>query len=189
MAIKLNLKASNFMEYAIPQSVDEALSILNSKPNSAVFAGATDLIPQIRGGRPEPGLIVDLKNIPSLVNLSFSNGTLKIGAATPVAKIKNNAKLTKEFPGLSEASGLIGSDQIQNRASLGGNVCTASPGADTVPSLMVNDALVVIASNKGPPNNTCCRCDYRSWLNITGIRGIYNRVLTRTASFKNVRCL
>ena len=137
------------MNYALPHSVDEALSILNSEANSTVFAGATDLIPQILGGRPEPGLIVDLKNIPSLVNLSFSNGTLKIGAATPVFRINKNVKLTKEFPSLSEASGLIGSDQIQNRASLGGNVCTASPGADTVPSLMVNDALVVIASNEG----------------------------------------
>ena len=137
------------MEYILPQSVDEALSILNSKPDSAVFAGATDLIPQIRGGRPEPGLLVDLKNIPSLVDIGFSNKTWKIGAATPVAMIKNNSKLTKDFPGLSEASGLIGSDQIQNRASLGGNLCTASPGADTVPSLMVNEALVLIASKTG----------------------------------------
>ena len=137
------------MEYILPQSVDEALSILNSKPDSAVFAGATDLIPQIRGGRPEPGLLVDLKNIPSLVDNGFSNKTWKIGAATPVARIKNNAKLAKDFPGLSEASGLIGSDQIQNRASLGGNLCTASPGADTVPSLMVNEALVLIASKTG----------------------------------------
>ena len=137
------------MEYSQPQSVDEALSILNSESNVTVFAGATDLIPQIRGGRPEPGLIVDLKNIPSLVDLSFSNGSWKIGAATPVASIKNNEKLTRELTGLSEASALIGSDQIQNRASLGGNVCTASPGADTVPSLMVNDALAVIASNGG----------------------------------------
>ena len=137
------------MEYILPQSVDEALSILNSKPDSAVFAGATDLIPQIRGGRPEPGLLVDLKNIPSLVDIGFSNKTWKIGAATPVARIKNNSKLTKDFPGLSEASALIGSDQIQNRASLGGNLCTASPGADTVPSLMVNEALVLIASKTG----------------------------------------
>ena len=114
-----------------------------------MFAGATDLIPQTRGGRPEPGLLVDLKNIPSLVDIGFSNGTWKIGAATPVARIKNNAKLTNDFPGLSEASALIGSDQIQNRASLGGNVCTASPGADTVPSLMVNEALAVIAANDG----------------------------------------
>ena len=139
------------MEYALPQSVDEALSYLKSESDSCVFAGATDLIPQLRGGRAEPRLIVDLKNIPSLVDLSFSNGTWKIGAATPVVRIKNNVKLTKEFPGLSEASGLIGSDQIQTRASLGGNLCTASPGADTVPSLMVNDALVVIASNTGGP--------------------------------------
>ena len=95
------------MEYSLPQSVDEALSILNSESNATVFAGATDLIPQIKGGRPEPELIVDLKNIPGLVNLSFSNATWKIGAATPVARIKNNVKLTKEFPGLSEASGLI----------------------------------------------------------------------------------
>ena len=138
------------MEYALPQSVDEALSKLNSEPYAIVFAGATDLIPQLRGGRAEPRLLVDLKKIPSLINLSFSKGTWKIGAAPPVSSIKNNEKLTKELPGLSEASALIGSDQIQNRASLGGNVCTASPGADTVPSLMVNDALVVIASNSGP---------------------------------------
>ena len=137
------------MEYALPQSVDEALSKLNSEPYAIVFAGATDLIPQLRDGRAEPRLLVDLKNIPSLMNLSFSSGSWKIGAATPVASIKNNEKLTKELPGLSEASALIGSDQIQNRASLGGNVCTASPGADTVPSLMVNDALAVIASNEG----------------------------------------
>ena len=137
------------MEYVLPQSVNEALSILNSHPNPAVYAGATDIIPQFRGGRPEPGLLVDLKNIPSLVDLGFSNGTWKIGAATPVARIKNNAKLTKDLPGLSEASALIGSDQIQNRASLGGNVCTASPVADTVPSLMVNEALAVIAANDG----------------------------------------
>jgi len=137
------------MEYSLPQSVEEALSTLNSESNATVFAGATDLIPQLRGGRAEPGLLVDLKNIPSLMNLSFASGSWKIGAATPVASIKNNEKLTKELPGLSEASALIGSDQIQNRASLGGNVCTASPGADTVPSLMVNDALAVIASNEG----------------------------------------
>ena len=137
------------MEYSLPQSVDEALSILNSESNATVFAGATDLIPQIKGGRPEPELIVDLKKIPSLVNLSFSNATWKIGAATPVVRINKNEKLTNEFPGLSEASGMIGSDQIQTRASLGGNLCTASPGADTVPSLMVNDSMAVIASNGG----------------------------------------
>ena len=62
------------MNYALPHSVDEALSILNSEANSTVFAGATDLIPQLRGGRAEPRLLVDLKKIPSLMNLSLSNG-------------------------------------------------------------------------------------------------------------------
>ena len=64
------------MEYSLPQSVGEALSILNSESNATVFAGATDLIPQLRGGRAEPGLLVDLKKIPSLMNLSFSKGKI-----------------------------------------------------------------------------------------------------------------
>ena len=73
------------MEYALPQSVDEALAILNSESNATVFAGATDLIPQLRGGRPEPGLIVDLKKIPGLVDLSFSLFLiLATGVAAPI---------------------------------------------------------------------------------------------------------
>ena len=115
------------MEYSLPHSVDEALSLLKSDSDATVFAGATDLIPQLRGGRAEPRILIDLKKIPSLMNLSLSTVTWKIGAATPVFNIKNHSKLTNEFPGLSEASGLIGSDQIQTRASLGGNRCTASP--------------------------------------------------------------
>ena len=137
------------MKYVAPETSDEALSLLNSDSEACVFAGATDLIPQIRGGRPEPRLIVDLKSIPSLVNLSCIDGAWKVGAATPVAEIKDNQELKNELPGLSEASGLIGSDQIQNRASLGGNLCTASPGADTVPSLIVNGATAVIVSKAG----------------------------------------
>ena len=62
------------MKYIAPESIDEALSLLNSESESCVFAGATDLIPQIRGGMPEPRLIVDLKSIPSLVNLSCIDG-------------------------------------------------------------------------------------------------------------------
>ena len=75
MVDQIKVNARNIMEYVLPQSIDEALSILNSHPNPAVYAGATDIIPQLRGGRPEPGLLVDLKNIPSLVDLGFSNGT------------------------------------------------------------------------------------------------------------------
>ena len=137
------------MRYAAPTTVDEALELLRSDPDSRVFAGATDLIPQIRAGRPEPSVLVDLKRIQRLVAVSHDNGTWTVGAATPTSALTANAEFSSMFPGLSEASGLIGSDQIQNRSSWGGNLCNASPAADSVPALIVNDARVVIAGASG----------------------------------------
>ncbi len=137
------------MKYVAPQSVEEALALLGNEPDYYVFAGATDIVPQMRAGRPDPKLMVDLKSIPGLIGMECENGTWTIGAATPVALIHENANFRADFPGIAEASGLIGSDQIQNRASWGGNVCNASPGADTVPALIVNDAQAVIATNGG----------------------------------------
>ncbi|MCQ3806491.1 MAG: xanthine dehydrogenase family protein subunit M [Acidimicrobiaceae bacterium] len=137
------------MRYAAPTTVDEALELVQSEPDSRVFAGATDLIPQIRAGRPEPALLIDLKRIERLVAVSHNNGTWTVGAATPTSALTANTEFSSMFPGLSEASGLIGSDQIQNRSSWGGNLCNASPAADSVPALIVNDATAVIASNSG----------------------------------------
>lgn len=137
------------MRYAAPTTTDEALELLRSDPDSQVFAGATDLIPQIRAGRPEPSLLVDLKRIERLVAVSHNNGTWAVGAATPTSALTANAEFSSMFPGLSEASGLIGSDQIQNRSSWGGNLCNASPAADSVPALIVNDARAVIAGASG----------------------------------------
>ena len=137
------------MRYAAPTTVDEALELLRNDPDSQVFAGATDLIPQIRSGRPEPSLLVDLKRIERLVAVNHANGTWTIGAATPTSALTANAEFSAMFPGLSEASGLIGSDQIQNRSSWGGNLCNASPAADSVPALVVNDARAVIADAAG----------------------------------------
>ena len=137
------------MKYAAPKSVEEAVALLGSEPDTNVFAGATDIVPQMRGGRHEPKLLVDLKSIPRLVDLGCENDTWTVGAARPIASIAGDKDFKADFPGIAEASALIGSDQIQNRASLGGNVCTASPGADSVPALIVNDAQAVIASNGG----------------------------------------
>ncbi|MDE0066287.1 MAG: xanthine dehydrogenase family protein subunit M [Acidimicrobiaceae bacterium] len=137
------------MRYAAPTTTDEALELLRSDPDSQVFAGATDLIPQIRAGRPEPSLLVDLKRIERLVAVSHDNGTWTVGAATPTSALTANAEFSSAFPGLSEASGLIGSDQIQNRSSWGGNLCNASPAADSAPALIVNDARAVIAGASG----------------------------------------
>ena len=137
------------MRYAAPTTVDEAIELLHSDPDSRVFAGATDLIPQIRAGRPEPALLIDLKRIERLVGVNHSNGTWTVGAATPTSALTADSEFSATFPGLYEASGLIGSDQIQNRSSWGGNLCNASPAADSVPALIVNNATAVIAGSSG----------------------------------------
>ena len=137
------------MRYAAPTTVDEARELLAGDPDARVFAGATDLIPQIRGGRPEPSVLVDLKHIARLIGVADANGSWTVGAATPASALTRHEGFTRAFPGLSEASGLIGSDQIQNRSSWGGNLCNASPAADTVPALVVNGARAVVAGADG----------------------------------------
>ena len=137
------------MRYASPTTVAEAVDLLGSEPDARVYAGATDLIPQIRAGRPEPTVMVDLKRIERLCAISRNGSTYTVGAATPTADICAHAGLAAALPGLAEASGLIGSDQIQHRSSWGGNLANASPAADTPPSLIVNGARAVIAGPSG----------------------------------------
>ncbi len=137
------------MEYLSPTTVEEASELLAARPDAEVFAGATDVIPQLRAGRAEPGALVDLKGIERLVSVSADDAGWTIGAATPTADLTGNAQLSAEFPGLVEAAGLIGSDQIQNRSSLGGNLCNASPAADSVPAMVVNDMRAVVAGPDG----------------------------------------
>ena len=137
------------MKYAAPTTVEEASSLLSDNPGSRVFAGATDLIPQMRAGRPEPSVMVDLKRIDQLMAVSHGDSGWTIGAATPTSNLTRNDEFSSSFPGLSEAAGLIGSDQIQNRSSLGGNLCNASPAADSVPALIANDVQAVIAGSGG----------------------------------------
>jgi len=136
------------LRYVAPTSVSDAAEFL-AAGDARVFAGATDLIPQIRSGRPEPAIVVDLKKISRLTSLQRSGNTWTIGAATPVSMIAENLELCRDLPGIAEAAALIGSDQIQNRATLGGNLCNGSPAADTVPALAVNNSMAVIASNSG----------------------------------------
>lgn len=135
------------MKYVAPTTVEDVAALLATDDGAQVFAGATDLIPQIRSGRPEPSLLVDLKRVDRLMAVTDTVGGWTIGAATPTSALTHDAPFTGAFPGLSEASGLIGSDQIQNRSSWGGNLCNASPAADSVPSLIANDARAVIVSD------------------------------------------
>lgn len=137
------------MKYAAPTTIDEARTLLAGDAGAIVFAGATDVVPQMRGGRPEPSMLVDLKKIDRLMSVSLDGDTWHVGAAAPSSALTANADFAADFPGLAEAAGLIGSDQIQNRSSLGGNLCNASPAADSVPALVVNDAVAVIAGADG----------------------------------------
>ena len=137
------------MRIAAPTTVDEAAALLAEEADAKVFAGATDLIPQMRSGRPEPAVLVDLKHIDQLMAHSESGGTWTVGAAVPTSALTHDDAFSAAFPGLAEASGLIGSDQIQNRSSWGGNLCNGSPAADSVPALIANDARAVIAGAGG----------------------------------------
>ncbi|MPY92200.1 MAG: xanthine dehydrogenase family protein subunit M [Acidimicrobiia bacterium] len=137
------------MRYFAPTTVEEAVGLLAEAPGRKVFAGASDLIPQIRSGRPEPDGIVDLKRIARLVQVRSTGTGWVIGAATPTVMLTSHETLATEFPGLVEAAGLIGSDQVQSRSSLGGNLCNASPAADSVPAMVVNDMRAVIATVTG----------------------------------------
>ncbi len=137
------------MNYLAPTTVEEAAQMLADDPSAKVFAGATDVIPQIRSGRPEPSTMIDLKRIDRLTALGNGGSTWTIGAAVPTARLTEDDAFSSAFPGLSEAAGLIGSDQIQNRCSLGGNLCNASPAADSVPAMIVNGTRAVVAGNGG----------------------------------------
>ncbi len=145
----MHLKA---IDYAAPTTVAQAAQLLADKGDRArVLAGGTDIIVQVREGRRDLDLLVDVKNIPELNELTFDPVKgLTIGAAVPCCRIYEDAKIAKAYPGLIDAVALIGGIQIQSRASLGGNLCNASPAADTIPALIVHEAVCVIAGAKGP---------------------------------------
>jgi len=136
--------------YEAPRSVDEAAALLAKHGAAArALAGGTDLLAQMKSGARHPAVIVDLKRIDELMQVRETDGGLVIGAAVPAAELREHPALRRWFPGLAEAVALIGSEQIQGRASLGGNLCNASPAADTTPALLVNDATVEIAGASG----------------------------------------
>ena len=132
-----------------PTTVDEAVSLLQKDSHSRVLAGGTDLLVQLRSGRLQGQGIVDLKRIPELKAIRAERGGFRIGAAATGAEIGEHPDIVKMWPGVVEALRLIGSTQIQGRASLGGNLCNASPAADSVPALIAAGATCTIAGPGG----------------------------------------
>lgn len=137
-------------QYRAPGSVDEAVALMASASGKGrVLAGGTDLMVQMRAGVVQPGLIVDVKRIAEMTTVSQHNGGWRIGAAVSGAEIHDHAELRKAWPGVVEAINLIGSKQVQGRASAGGNLCNASPAADSVPALVAAGAIATIQGPNG----------------------------------------
>lgn len=138
------------VDYLSPGSIGEAVSALKAAGGEArLLAGGTDLLVQMRGGRAKPKLVIDLKRIPDMASIREQDGGFIIGAAASGAALGEHPALRKAWPGLVEAANLIGSTQVQGRASLGGNLCNASPAADSVPALIAAGAICVIAGPNG----------------------------------------
>jgi len=148
-------------DYISARSVDEAVALLASNGGGRrVLAGGTDLLIQMRERHLKTSLLVDIKHIPEVNELTYTPDTgLRLGAAVPCYRICQDTVITKVYPGFVEAVALIGGTQIQGRASVGGNLCNASPAADSVPALMVHRAICLIAGPKGvrsvPVENFC----------------------------------
>jgi carbon-monoxide dehydrogenase medium subunit len=138
------------IQYQTAKTVKEACKfMLAAKGKGYILAGGTDLLVQMKSGVRTPGVIVDVKKISEMTAIVEKKGSFTIGAATPAAVIGEHKKLKKMWPGVVEAINLIGSTQVQGRASAGGNLCNASPAADSVPALVAAGCTVAVQGPKG----------------------------------------
>ena len=145
--------------YVKPTSVEEAISILESHAKEGkraqILAGGTDVLVQMRSFDREPRTLVDVKHIAETNKLEIGAQEVFIGAAIASAVLNENEELKSIFPGLIESADLIGSAQIQGRASIGGNLCNSSPAGDTIPAIIAVGGICVIASSGGSKEVAC----------------------------------
>lgn len=138
------------MQYQAPTSSKEAARLLaGAKGKAVVLAGGTDLLVRMKGGVVEPDLIVDIKRIEATQGIRKTASGFKIGASVSGAALGKSSALKKAWPGVVEAANLIGSDQIQGRCTMAGNLCNASPAADSVPALFAANAKAAVVGPQG----------------------------------------
>ena len=138
------------MIYHKPSNEKEAVDILVAEKGVArILAGGTDILVQMRSGVIKPNLIVDIKSLPGMKSIIRKSDGYEIGAAVSGFDFNNNDDLKQFAPGIAESFDLIGSTQIQGRCTIGGNLCNASPAADTVPALISANCLVKIVGPNG----------------------------------------
>jgi len=135
-------------DFLIPHSLDEAVTMLSARPEAAPLAGGTNLLVQIKEKHREESAILSVNHIPELHVLQHDGG-LHIGAAVTLKEVASDPIVRRDYKALATAAGLIGSVQTRNMATIGGNVCNASPSADTAPPLLALGAEVVLVGPQG----------------------------------------
>jgi len=137
-------------QYARPASLGEALALLEEVPDARLLSGGTDLLVGVRKGTVRPPLVIDLKRVLELApGIEQTDTTLRISATTVLSDVIADVRIRTHVPALVDAALVVGSIQIRNRATLAGNVCNASPAADTASPLLVYDALAEIVGSTG----------------------------------------
>jgi carbon-monoxide dehydrogenase medium subunit len=139
------------IRYLSPQTLDEAVSAFAAAGSAArILAGGTDLLVQMRAGVVKPGLIVDIKKIAEMTAIeATAGGGFRVGAAVSGMELAEHPRFGKVWPGVLEAVNLIGSKQVQGRASAGGNLCNGSPAGDSVPAMIAAGAIVTVQGPNG----------------------------------------
>ena len=138
-------------ELSLPRNVDDCLKILSERGGEAkLVAGGTDLLPQLKNGLLKPAYVVDLSGVPALKALACANGAgLRLGSAVTARAIELDPQIRARYASLAESGALVGSVQVRNLATVGGNLCNAAPSADMAPPLLALDAEALIVGPKG----------------------------------------
>ena len=138
-------------EYVSPETIPETLTLLDEYGREAkVLAGGTDLISEMKWGEYKPDYVIALSHVSGLDNIGYDEKEgLKLGAMCKIAQIEKSDVIKRNYPLLSQAASVLASMEIRNRATIGGNLCTAAPSADMPPSLLALEAKAVIASKDG----------------------------------------
>ena len=138
------------MRYEAPETLDAAVALLgDANGGGRVLAGGTDVLVLMHAEMIEPDVLVDIKNIPDVKAMSASDGAWTVGAAVSGMNIIDNADFAADWPGVCEGVALIGSVQVKGRASIGGNLCNASPAADSVPAIIAAGAVANVIGPGG----------------------------------------
>jgi carbon-monoxide dehydrogenase medium subunit len=138
------------LRYEAPETLEAAVALLaEANGRARVLAGGTDVIVQMQSDLIEPELLVDIKKIPEVRRITVEKGGFRVGAAVTCMELTEHAAFCKAWPGVIDGVKLIGSIQVKGRATMGGNLCNASPAADSVPPLIASSAIATIAGPQG----------------------------------------